>query len=353
MLLVLLRFRLRRDQLRRVVWAVALAVLLLIAASAMTSTYPTVADRIGVLPVALVTPALLVLRGTPQGTSLGDITVFEIATFQALLVGLMSTFLVVRNTQAEEDRGTAEALAATAAGQALLPAVATLLEGVVANVLATAVSAVALIAGGLPVAGSVVFGVALDARRLLGLHGARAADRPGRADGTVGERLVHRPGARGVCPARHRRCDGHAASAGRHADAGLGERRRARSAGCSRCGRTPPTTCAPPWSRSWSARSQQPPRSPCSGRGPRRGPRPRAQRPGGCVPRARRAGRPRGPAAARQRDRVGIGAVLMGVLGGDLATVVLGQLGSAPGVTEAMGLAGRTRQRPAGQAASS
>ncbi|MCU1475230.1 hypothetical protein [Amnibacterium sp.] len=165
MLPVLLRFRLRRDRLQLAIWTLALFALLLVTASAMTSTYPHVADRVGVLRIALVTPALLVLRGTPQGTSLGDITVFEIATFQALLIGLMSTFLVVRNSRAEEDRGTADALAATAAGRAL-PTVATLLEAVVAALLAAVGSALGLIAGGRAISGSIVFGVALGAAGL-------------------------------------------------------------------------------------------------------------------------------------------------------------------------------------------
>jgi ABC-2 type transport system permease protein len=48
---------------------------------------------------------------------------------------------------------------------------------------------------------------------------------------------------------------------------------------------------------------------------------------------------PIGLAARLQRGSViawGIGAVLLGALGGDLATLVLGQLGSTPGVTDAM-----------------
>ncbi|HEV7623023.1 MAG TPA: hypothetical protein VGO26_02725 [Amnibacterium sp.] len=162
MVWVLLRFRLRRDRLQLAIWTVALFALLLITASAMASTFPTAADRAGVLRIALVTPALLVLRGAPQGPGLGGITVFEIAAFQALLVGLMSTFLVVRNTRAEEDRGTADTLAATAAGRTL-PSVAALLEAVVANVLAAAASALGLLAGGLPAGGSIVFGAALGA----------------------------------------------------------------------------------------------------------------------------------------------------------------------------------------------
>ena len=334
MLLVLLRFRLRRDRLQLVIWAVALALLLLITASAMTSTYPTVADRIGVLRVALVTPALLVLRGTPQGTSLGDMTVFEIATFQAVLVGLMSTFLVVRNSRAEEDRGMAEALAATAAGRAL-PAVATLLEGVVANVLAAAVSALALIAGGLPVGGSVVFGAALGAAGCafvgLGLLVAQVAPTGRSANGWCTALVLAAYALRGIGDATgapHPQ-DGTLTPGWASAVSPIGWVQSVRPYAADDL-RPALLALVVGALAAAAALAVQRVRDVGAGLVPEGRGRAAA---------SRALAGPIGLATRLQRGSAvawGIGAVLLGVLGGDLATLVLGQLGGTPGVTAVM-----------------
>ena len=153
MLGVLLRFRLRRDRIQLAVWAVALFALTLLVVVEVRDAFPTVAERAATLRLLMVTPAILLFRGTPQGTSEGDFVAVLGISFLALLVGLMCTFLVVRHTRAEEERGRTELLAATAAGRRT-PVLAVVAEGVVASLLATAAIAAGCLAGGLPSTGS-------------------------------------------------------------------------------------------------------------------------------------------------------------------------------------------------------
>jgi ABC-2 type transport system permease protein len=149
----LLRFRLRRDRAQLIVWGVSLFLVTVLVVREVKETFPTAAERAGALKVLLITPAVLMFRGTPQGTSEGDFVAVLGISFIALLVGLMTTFLVVRNTRAEEERGQTEILAATAAGR-LTPSIAVIALGAIADVLATVAVAAGCLVGGLPTGGS-------------------------------------------------------------------------------------------------------------------------------------------------------------------------------------------------------
>ena len=162
---VLLRIRMRRDRWQLVSWVLAFGLLLLFTAAAMHSTYGTQSSREAVMQFAATNPAILVVRGTPQGTSIGAIFTFEIMAFMGLLIGLMSTFLVVRHTRADEETGRAEIVAATTAGRTL-PTIATAIWGVIMNVVITVVAFLACVAGDLPAGGSLVFALALGATGL-------------------------------------------------------------------------------------------------------------------------------------------------------------------------------------------
>lgn len=154
--------RLRRDRWQLVIWVLGIGALALFAASAIQQTYGDQAGRAGILQVATATPAILMLRGLARGASLGAFTFFQIYSFLALLAGLMSTFLAVRHTRAEEESGSAELIASTPAGR-LTPALATLLHGTAANVLVALAVFAGFAAKGLDPAGSLVAGAATGA----------------------------------------------------------------------------------------------------------------------------------------------------------------------------------------------
>ncbi|MDQ0731206.1 ABC transporter permease [Arthrobacter sp. B1I2] len=161
-LLVLWGQRLRRDRWQLVSWVVAIGAFALFAAAAVTQTYGNVAARTEILQVAIATPAILMLRGLPRGADQGAFTFFLIYAFLALLAGLMSTFLAVRHTRADEESGGAELVAATPAGR-LLPTIATLLHGVTANILVALAVFAGFAAQGLDPQGSLTAGAATGA----------------------------------------------------------------------------------------------------------------------------------------------------------------------------------------------
>ena len=159
-LAVLLRQRIRRDRWQLVIWILGIALLALFSAASISNTYGDAKSRAELMQLAIANPAVLMLRGLPQGTGLAAVTFFEIFTFLALLAGLMSTFLAVRHSRAEEESGRAELIASTPAAR-ILPTVATLIHGVLANVLLAVATGLGFIAAGLPASGSFAAGAAV------------------------------------------------------------------------------------------------------------------------------------------------------------------------------------------------
>ncbi|MEU4014068.1 polyketide antibiotic transporter [Microbacterium sp. NPDC028030] len=156
---ILLRQRLRRDRLQLTLWIVGTALMAFAGYAGVTQSYATLADRQNILAAALANPVILMFRGLPSGTSEGAFLAFEVLPWLALLAALMSTFLVVRHTRGDEEAGRAELVWATPAGRRL-PTVATLVHGLLANVVLAALTALALIATGLPTTGSLLSGAA-------------------------------------------------------------------------------------------------------------------------------------------------------------------------------------------------
>lgn len=156
----LLRLRLRRDRVQMTVWVLVIALMTVFTASAISSEYGTHADRVDILKLATATPTLLVVRGTAQGASTGAFFVFESLTYLAVLAALMSTFLAVRHSRADEESGRSELIAATSAGR-FAPTIATVIEGVIANVAVMVLVFLGLLASGFDAAGSATFGWAL------------------------------------------------------------------------------------------------------------------------------------------------------------------------------------------------
>ncbi len=159
-LITLWRQRLHRDRLQLIFWVVGTALLAYSAVAATADTYGNESDRREILGVAIASRTILVFRGTPNGVDEGAFAFFLIWAWLALMGGLMSTFLAVRHTRVEEEQGRAELVASTPAAR-ILPTVATLAHGVIANVLLGLAVALAFIGTGLDTIGSFVSGIAI------------------------------------------------------------------------------------------------------------------------------------------------------------------------------------------------
>ncbi len=158
----LLWLRFRRDRVQIAVWILLFVVLEVVAHAAVTETYGDEAEREGVIRLVILTPAILMLRGTPQGTQPDAFQYFLLFGFLGLMAGLMSTFLAVRHSRADEESGRAELIGSTEAGR-ITPLLATTSEGIILNVVIGAlVGGVALAYGAEPL-GALLHGAALAA----------------------------------------------------------------------------------------------------------------------------------------------------------------------------------------------
>ncbi|WBB65393.1 anibiotic ABC transporter [Micromonospora sp. WMMD812] len=156
----LTRLALRRDRVQLPVWILSTVALGAFASSAIDTQYPTEADRLAVLRVAVDTPGLLMFRAAPTGTSDGQMTVFGILAFLALMAGFMSTFAVVRHTRQNEETGRAEMIGATAVGRhATLTAALAVVVG--ANIALAALIGLAFAGNGESAASSFAAGAAV------------------------------------------------------------------------------------------------------------------------------------------------------------------------------------------------
>lgn len=154
------RLVLRRDRIRLPVWLAVLAGLPAITAPSLNTLFPSAAARAAYAASVTANPALRSIQGPSFGASLGAITAGRTLVITAVLVALLSVLTIIRHTRAEEEAGRRELLGATVAGrQAGLAAALTVVIGF--DALLAATTTAALVAAGLPVAGSLATGLAL------------------------------------------------------------------------------------------------------------------------------------------------------------------------------------------------
>lgn len=158
----LTRLALRRDRVQLPIWILSTTLLAAVSISASTEQYPAEADRITVLRTAVETPALLMLRAAPTGASTGEMVVFSILPFLAVLAGFMSTLAVVRHTRQNEETGRSEMIGAMVVGRHA-SLTAALIVTVVANAVLAALVALVFAGNGEPAAGSVAASLAVGA----------------------------------------------------------------------------------------------------------------------------------------------------------------------------------------------
>lgn len=152
----------RRDRGTLAAWILGIAGLGYAAGSAVTTQFAEDNERAALISVAAASPAFLFLRGLPDGISSGAVTFFQGYSFTAVLAGLMSAFLVVRHTRADEDQGRSELVGSTQVTR-VTSLYATLLLGTCANVVLAVAVAAGFIGAGLPVSGSLLAGTAVGA----------------------------------------------------------------------------------------------------------------------------------------------------------------------------------------------
>ncbi|SEG68942.1 ABC-2 type transport system permease protein [Thermomonospora echinospora] len=158
----LARLALRRDRVQLPVWLVALTVTVAASASSVTSLYDTEQERRSYALTNAGSAVSRVFNGGLAEPSAGAIAMAETFSFAGVLIALMSLMAVVRHTRQNEETGRAELVGAAVVGRyAMLTAA--LLVTVAANAVLALLLAGALVAAGLPVAGSLGAGLAFGA----------------------------------------------------------------------------------------------------------------------------------------------------------------------------------------------
>ncbi len=147
----LLRLIARRERVRIPVWIAALTLVQVAGAGAYPGLYPEAADRQAQAVIFESNPAMKAMAGPGHGIddyTFGAMMTNEYLGFMVVLAALMSVFMVVRHTRAEEEEGRAELVRANVIGHGAALSAA-LVAAVVAN----------LVLGGLIAAGMASLGI--------------------------------------------------------------------------------------------------------------------------------------------------------------------------------------------------
>jgi ABC-2 type transport system permease protein len=155
----LVRLALRRDRVILPVWILVFVAMAAGSAKASIDLYPDLAARVSAANTTNSSAALVSLYGRIfDPTSLGELSLFKLTSFGALLVGLLAAMLVVRHTRAEEETGRLELLSAGVLGR-YAALTAGLIVSIGTIVVLGLLTALGLIGAGLPTGGSFAFGL--------------------------------------------------------------------------------------------------------------------------------------------------------------------------------------------------
>jgi ABC-2 type transport system permease protein len=156
----LARLAARRDRIMLPAWIYVLTILMVTTGYNFKTFYKTPASRESVAAGIIHNPAALALAGPLYGTSAGALTVYKYGAIAAFAAGLMSVFIVIRHTRADEESGRLELVGSTAVGRSAALAVGIALAALANVVLALLIGA-GLAVIGFPPGGSVAIGFAV------------------------------------------------------------------------------------------------------------------------------------------------------------------------------------------------
>jgi ABC-2 type transport system permease protein len=158
----LARLELRRDRIMMLAWVYVITAGVAGTGYTFGKLYPTPAQRMLLVESGGSNPALLFLYGKLYGDSVGALTAWRYAVWAAIFAALMSVFIVVRHTRADEEAGRLELVGSAAVGRHA-PLSAALAVAGFGNALLAVLVTVALILVGLPAGGSAALALAIAA----------------------------------------------------------------------------------------------------------------------------------------------------------------------------------------------
>ncbi|HXW86942.1 MAG TPA: ABC transporter permease [Streptosporangiaceae bacterium] len=156
----LVRLAFRRDIVMLPACAVGIAALLALTARDLRVLYPSAATRRAVAAHAGANPALRLLLGQLDGSSIGAFLAARWSVWGAVLAVLLTVFVVVRHTRADEEAGRFELVGAAAVGRRA-PLTAALFPVVAANLVIAGLTCWWLPAQKLPWAGTAALALSI------------------------------------------------------------------------------------------------------------------------------------------------------------------------------------------------
>jgi ABC-2 type transport system permease protein len=157
---VLTRLAARRDRIMLPAWIYVITIVIVSTGYSFKGLYKTPASREAIASSIGHNAALLALGGPLYGDSIGALTVYKVGAGASVAAALMSIFLVIRHTRADEEAGRLELIGSTAVGRN-----AALAAGMLLAVAANSVLALLIFAGqaaiGMPAGGSAAIGLAV------------------------------------------------------------------------------------------------------------------------------------------------------------------------------------------------
>jgi len=158
----LARLAVRRDRILLPAWVYVIVVAVSGTAYTFKKLYPTAAGREALAASGGGNAALRFLYGRLSGSSIGELTTWRYGIWAVIFAVLMTVFVVVRHTRADEEAGRLELIGSVAVGRHA-PLFAALLTAAMANLLIGLLLSAALSALGLPASGAVAFGASVAA----------------------------------------------------------------------------------------------------------------------------------------------------------------------------------------------
>lgn len=168
---MLVRFILRQDRIRILIWIIALLLITLSTANAFKNLYQTPADRQAIAQT-MMNPAMTAMVGPSNGLdnyTNGAMMAHQMLLFTAIAVAIMSILLVARHTRAEEEDGQMELIRSLPIGR-LSNLSATVLVVGATNILLAFLMGFGLYALGIEsidFKGSMLYGAALGASGII------------------------------------------------------------------------------------------------------------------------------------------------------------------------------------------
>lgn len=156
----LVKLALRRDRIMLPAWVYVILIGVSANAYTFSKLYKTPTSAAALAASARSNPALLVLYGRVNGISVGALTAWRFGVWGGLFAAIMTIFIVIRHTRADEEAGRLELIGSARVGRQA-PLVAALLTSALACVIVTLLLCAVLPAIGLPAAGSAALAQAI------------------------------------------------------------------------------------------------------------------------------------------------------------------------------------------------